>query len=52
MEADRVHGAGVPPKAFDTEDELLRFVAETPGSIGYVSIRTPTTGAKTITLIR
>ena len=29
-------GGGTAPKAFDKEDELRKFVAETPGAIGFV----------------
>jgi len=29
-------GAGTAPKSFEKEDELRRFVAETPGAIGFV----------------
>lgn len=29
-------GGGTAPKAFDQEDELRKFVAETPGAIGFV----------------
>ncbi|BET65573.1 hypothetical protein ASA1KI_04910 [Opitutales bacterium ASA1] len=29
-------GAGVAPKTFSSEEELLQFVASTPGAIGYV----------------
>jgi ABC-type phosphate transport system substrate-binding protein len=30
-------GRGMPPKAFETEAELIEFVSETPGAIGYAS---------------
>jgi len=30
-------GRGMPPKSFDTEAELVEFVSETPGAIGYTS---------------
>ena len=30
-------GRGIPPKSFLTEKELVNFVAETPGAIGYIS---------------
>lgn len=30
-------GKGKPPKAFDTEEELMAYVAKTSGAIGYVS---------------
>ncbi len=29
-------GGGTAPKAFDKEDELRKFVAETPGAIGFI----------------
>ncbi len=29
-------GGGTAPKAFDKEDELRKFVSETPGAIGFV----------------
>ncbi|MBU1920609.1 hypothetical protein KKG66_07170 [bacterium] len=29
-------GEGIPPRAFETEEELRRFVAETPGALGFV----------------
>lgn len=32
----------VPPPAKKTEDEVIAFVASTPGAIGYVSDTTPT----------
>ncbi len=30
-------GRGVPPKSFEREADLIEFVAQTPGAIGYVS---------------
>jgi ABC-type phosphate transport system substrate-binding protein len=29
-------GGGTAPKSFDKEDELRKFVAETPGAIGFI----------------
>ena len=29
-------GGGTAPKAFDKEEDLRKFVAETPGAIGFV----------------
>lgn len=29
-------GGGLPPKGFDSEDELLHFVASTSGAVGFV----------------
>jgi len=36
-------GKGVPPMEFSSEEDLLFFVSETPGAIGYVSDSTPLT---------
>ncbi|PCJ56090.1 MAG: hypothetical protein COA79_19915 [Planctomycetota bacterium] len=30
-------GKGKPPKSFKTEAELIKYVASTPGAIGYIS---------------
>ncbi len=30
-------GRGLPPKSFETEAELIEFVSNTPGAIGYAS---------------
>ncbi len=30
-------GRGVPPRSFETEDELLFYVSRTPGAVGYAS---------------
>ena len=30
-------GRGIPPKSFVGEKEILKFIAETPGAIGYIS---------------
>lgn len=30
-------GGGIAPKSFETEAELLKFVAETPGAVGFAS---------------
>ncbi len=34
-------GKGIPPKAFNSERELMEYVAITPGAVGYVSSDTP-----------
>jgi ABC-type phosphate transport system substrate-binding protein len=41
-------GKGMKPKAFDTEKELVQYVAETKGSIGYISKGTEMMNVKTI----
>ena len=43
-------GKGVPPRSFDTEEEIVFFVKETPGAVGYVSPSTDVTGVKTLTV--
>lgn len=32
-------GKGMPPRSFASENELVEFVANTPGSLGYASAR-------------
>ena len=40
-------GKGTPPMEFSSEEDLLFFVSETPGAVGYVSDSTPlTSGVK------
>ncbi len=39
-------GRGVPPRSFATEKELLFYVSQTPGAVGYVSADTATPGVK------
>jgi len=34
-------GQSAMPKAFDSEDEMVKFVAKTPGAIGYIGVKTP-----------
>jgi ABC-type phosphate transport system substrate-binding protein len=41
-------GNGTPPKQFDTQQELLEYVATTVGAIGYVDADTP---VKNVTII-
>jgi ABC-type phosphate transport system substrate-binding protein len=41
-------GTGKEPHAFDSEGELVAFVARTPGAIGYVSSDTSLSGVKTL----
>jgi ABC-type phosphate transport system substrate-binding protein len=41
-------GTGKEPRAFDSESELVTFVARTPGAIGYVSSDTTHSGVKTL----
>lgn len=48
-------GEGDPPESFDSEDEILKQVASTPGAIGYVSIdkarQARAAGADVVTLL-
>jgi ABC-type phosphate transport system substrate-binding protein len=41
-------GQGSMPKTFDTEAELVTYVGETPGAIGYVNKETPHDKVKTL----
>ncbi len=41
-------GTGKEPRAFDSEAELVAFVARTPGAIGYVSSGESHSGVKTL----
>ena len=41
-------GKGAPPKNFQTEEELVVFVANTPGAIGYVSRNVPLEGVRVL----
>ena len=43
-------GKGIPPKTFENESDLLEYVVETPGAIGYLSARTKRQGVKVITI--
>ena len=41
-------GKGTPPPELKTNDEIIAFVKDTPGSIGYVDTDTDTAGVKVI----
>lgn len=41
-------GKGTAPEVFKTEDELVAYVAKTPGSIGYVSVGVTMSGVTVI----
>lgn len=43
-------GKGKAPKSFSSEQELIQFVSQTPGSIGYVSSGADTGNTKSITV--
>jgi ABC-type phosphate transport system substrate-binding protein len=43
-------GQGVPPKSFGSEEELLDYVARTPGAIGYISTRPRAEGVHIVAL--
>ena len=43
-------GAGTPPKIFKNEEDLVEFVAETEGAIGYIAKETPHEGVKILSL--
>jgi ABC-type phosphate transport system substrate-binding protein len=41
-------GKGIPPKGFDSESELVAFVARTPGAVGFASAGTDLSGVKVL----
>lgn len=43
-------GNGVPPVSFASEEEVIDFVARTPGAIGYVSKNAPLEGVVALPL--
>ncbi len=43
-------GKGIAPKAFKVEEELVQFVSQTSGAIGYISSNTNINGAKVISI--
>lgn len=45
-----VAGTGYPPKAFETEAELITYVAGKKGAIGYISSETPHDAVNVITI--
>jgi len=42
-------GGGTAPKAFDKEEDLRKFVAETPGAIGFVDAASADTSVSVLT---
>ncbi len=44
-------GKGLIPKSFKSENDLVTYVKNTKGAIGYVSSATPFDGVKTITVL-
>ncbi len=45
-------GNGVPPVSFASEEEVIDFVARTPGAIGYVSGKVSLTGVTAVRIQR
>ncbi len=43
-------GTGTPPKIFRDEAELVQYVAETDGAVGYISATTPHEGVKPLSV--
>ena len=43
-------GTGTPPDEFASDAELVKFVAATPGAVGFVADGSPTDGAKVLTV--
>jgi hypothetical protein len=40
------------PKAFDSESDLIKYVASTPGALGYVSRISPHDDVKSLTPLK
>ncbi len=43
-------GKGIPPRSFSADTDIVKFVSETKGAIGYVSSGTSLSGAKSLTV--
>lgn len=43
-------GQGLPPKAVNSEEEVIKFVAENKGAIGYIASSTSHEGIKVLTV--
>lgn len=41
-------GQGAMPKSFASEEELLAYVAATPGAVGYIGAGTPADGVRVV----
>jgi len=39
-------GQGIPPKSVSSEEEVVKFVSENPGAVGYILPSTPHDGVK------
>jgi len=44
------NGKGAKPTSFDTEGDLIRYISETEGAIGYIDINTPPGDTKKIAI--
>ncbi len=45
-------GKGIPPKAFDSDAEVVDWVAKTPGAIGYVDSAAANDSVKVLMLVK
>lgn len=43
-------GAGYPPKILKTEEDMIKFVSQTKGAVGYIKNSTPHTGVSRLSL--
>jgi ABC-type phosphate transport system substrate-binding protein len=43
-------GQATMPRTFDSEEDLVKYVAHTPGAIGYIDKSTPHEGVKSLTV--
>ena len=46
-----VSGTGYPPKFFDSEADLVKYVTEKEGCIGYIAAETPHDGVTVVTIV-
>ena len=45
-------GEGEPPETVNTDDEMIKKVAATPGALGFISLNTPTHNVKVLKIIQ
>ena len=45
-----VTGGGIPPRSFRTEEDVVKYVAVRPGTIGYISSDTKHNGVKVLSI--
>ncbi len=45
-----VTGTGIPPKSFDAELDIVKYIEDTKGGVGYISPDTPHDGVKVLAI--